>query len=174
MIKKVLLLASITAVQMAVGGELTAISTQFVAAATRGDAEGVVSTLCENGVGKEEMITEFKNAAPDFKSGKLKFTKIERELVIGDLGVTLMRLDIEGNPEPDYKPILCLKEKGKWRVIPWASEKDLKAVYEQRSKEEQIHLKLFNKWANLMGEMLADEAAKANPPASKATSPVER
>jgi hypothetical protein len=39
----------------------------------------------------------------------------------------------------------------------------------QRSKEEQIHLKLFNEWSNLIEELLAEEAAPAgaDQPAAK-------
>ena len=145
-------------VQLAISGELTAISSKFVEAAKEGNIENLSSTLWDGGPAKEEMIAEFKKVAPEIQKGNLKIKSVDRELIIGELGVTLMRIDAVGDDGPDYNPIICIKSKGKWVIFPWGTEKHLKVLFDQRSKEEQIHLKLFNEWANLMEKLLKEEA----------------
>ena len=156
-------------IQMAWAGELTAISSKFVTAAKDGDIENLASTLWNGGPAKGEMIAEFKQVIPEIKEGKLKLTSVDRELIIGELGVTLMRMDAEGSKAPRFNPIICLKVEGKWLIFPWATEEHLKVLFNQRSKEEQIHLKLFNEWANLIEKLLAEEVvpAGAGQPATK-------
>jgi hypothetical protein len=168
--RRLVILAQIVfSVQIAWTGELTAISSKFVASAKEGNLENLASTLWDGGPAKDEMIAEFKKVAPEIQKEKLKLTKVDRELVIGELGVTLMRLDAEGDNDPSYNPIICLKVQGKWFIFPCGTEKHLKVLFDQRSKEEQIHLKLFNEWSNLMGKLLAEEAEQpgADHPATK-------
>jgi hypothetical protein len=155
---------SVTIVQISIlihtawAGELTAISSNFVTAAKGGDIENLASTLWNGGPAKREMIEEFKKVVPEIKEGKLKLTSVDRELIIGELGVTLMRMDAEGAEAPHFNPIICLKVEGTWLIFPWATEEHLKVLFKQRSKEEQIHLRLFNEWANLMEKLLTEEA----------------
>lgn len=160
-------------VHMAWAGELTAISSKFVNAAKDGDIENLASTLWNGGPAKEEMIAEFKEVVPEIKEGKLKITRVDRELIIGELGITLMRLDSEDDKAPHYNPIICLKVEGKWLIFPWATEEHLQVLFDQRSKEEQIHLKLFNEWSNLMEKLLAEET-KREGPAQPATKPRDK
>jgi hypothetical protein len=67
-------------------------------------------------------------------------------------------MDAEGAEAPHFNPIICLKVEGTWLIFPWATEEHLKVLFKQRSKEEQIHLRLFNEWANLMEKLLTEEA----------------
>ena len=145
------------AAQAAWAGELTAISSKFVNGAASGNLQELASTLWEGGPAKDVMLAEFKKVAPEIEKGNVKLTHVDRELVIGELGVSLMRIEGAGG-KSDYKPIVCLKVKDGWRVFPWSGESDLKVLFDQRTKEEQIHLRLFNEWANLMEGLLAEEA----------------
>jgi hypothetical protein len=91
----------------------------------------------------------------------MKVAPVNKELVIGNLGVTLLRTDFEGQDEPQYGPMVCVRTESGWRVFPWASESDLKVLLEQRTPDEQIHLKLFNLWGNLTEQQLKKEAEQA-------------
>jgi hypothetical protein len=164
---------TVFSVQMAWAGDLTAISSRFVAASNEGNIEKLASTLWDSGTAKDKFLTEFKEVAPEFQKRKLWFTKIERELVIGELGTTLVRLDSEGDSHSDYERIVCLKVHGEWLIYPWATEEDLKVLSNQRSKEEQIHLKLFKEWSRLMEKLLAEEAAQPGA-AQPATQPADK
>jgi len=170
---------SVTFVQIAIlihtawAGELTAISSKFITAAKDGDIENLASTLWNGGPAKGEMIEEFKKVVPEIKGGKLKLTSVDMELIIGELGVTLMRMDAEGAKDPHFNPIICLKVEGKWLIFPWATEEHLKVLFNRRSKEEQIHLRLFNEWANLMEKLLTEEVEQPGS-AQPATKPVEK
>jgi hypothetical protein len=160
--KKTHLIAAllVLAAHAAWAGELTAISSKFVHGAAHGDLREIASTLWEGGPAKEGVLADFKTAAPEIAKGKVKLTPVDRELVIGELGVTLMRFEV-ADGKFDFKPIVCLKTKDGWRVFPWSSEADLKVLFDQRTKEEQIHLRLFNEWAHLMGKLLAEEAGSS-------------
>lgn len=148
------------AAQAAWAGELTAISSKFVAGAARGNLQEVAATLWDGGPAKDEMLAEFKNVAPEIEKGNVTLTHVDRELVVGELGVTLMRIAGAGG-KAAYKPIICLKVKEGWHVFPWSGEQDLKVLFDLRTKEEQIHLRLFNEWAHLMEKLLAEEAEQA-------------
>ena len=104
------------------------------------------------------MVAEFAQILPQIQAKKLRISRIENELVIGDLGVTLIRLDLDGHAKPNYKPLICVRTDSGWRIFPWASQADLNILLEQRSPEEQIHLKLFNEWGNLIEELLTKQA----------------
>jgi hypothetical protein len=137
--------------------ELEAVSEQFLAAVESGDSEKLTQVYLE-GPTREKTVAEFIRALPEIKSGKMKVARVDKELVIGNLGVTLLRTDFEGQDEPEYGPLVCVRTESGWRVFPWASESDLKVLFEQRTPDEQIHLKLFDLWGNLTEQQLKKEA----------------
>lgn len=143
--------------------ELIPIAKQFVAALAKLDNEKL-SGIYADAPTKENAIKAFAEAAPMIESGKLKIGAIDKQLIIGDLGVTLMRLESTDPPKVGYKPMIFVKVGGIWKVFPWATQSDLKTLADQRTPEERIHLQLFNKWANLMEELLAFESEKVVPP----------
>ncbi len=146
--------------------ELVPIAKQFVAAVAKLDNEKL-SEIYADGPTKQDAIKALAEAAPTIESGKLKIGAIDKELIIGDLGVTLTRLESTDPPKVGYKPLIFVKVSGVWKVFPWATQSDLNALADQRTPEERIHLQLFNKWTNLMEDLLDEEAeqpADGNPP----------
>ncbi len=60
--------------------------------------------------------------------------------------------------EYKYRPLLCVKKNNNWFVVPWTKQDHLRQFSQQRTPYEQIHLKLFEKWANLIEKQLKKEA----------------
>lgn len=77
----------------------------------------IASTLWEDGPANDGVLADFKSAAPEIAKENVKLTPVDRELVIGELGVTLMRFEV-ANGKFDFKLIVCLKTKDGWRVFP--------------------------------------------------------
>ena len=140
--------------------ELTNVAQKFVAASIAGDSAKLDEVYLESPT-RERADAAFAEALPQIKAGKLKVEHVDKELVIGDLGVTLMRIEIEGHPVANFKPIICVRTDAGWRLFPWASESDLKVLLDQRTPDEKIHLRLFNTWANLVEEQIEKEAEQA-------------
>ena len=141
------------------------IATQFVDATISGNSEELKKLYIDSTT-REKFIKEFMEASPMIQSKKIKITRIDKELVIGDLGVTLIRLDFEGRPKPKYQPLICVRSNNIWKIFPWTSQSDLKVLLNQRNPDEQIHLQLFNEWANLTEDQLtknAEQVAAPNP-----------
>ena len=136
--------------------ELVPIAKQFVAAVAKLDNEKL-SGIYADAPTKQNAIKALGEAAPMIESGKLKIGAIDKELIIGDLGVTLTRLESTDPPKVGYKPLIFVKVGGIWKVFPWATQSDLKSLADQRNPEERIHLQLFNKWADLMEELLEEQ-----------------
>ena len=137
--------------------ELTNVAQKFVTASIAGDSEKLDEVYLESPT-RERADAAFAEALPQIKAGKLQVAHVDKELVIGDLGVTLMRIEFEGHPVANFKPMICVRTDAGWRLFPWASESDLKVLMEQRTPDEQIHLRLFNTWANLTEEQLNKKA----------------
>ena len=133
---------------LSIASELEDISKQFVAAATKGDIE-VVRNLYMDSPTKDKTVAGFSKALPSIRDKKILISHVSRELILGDLGVTLLKMNFEGHSEAQYKPMICVRTKDGWKIFPWSSDKDLKVLLDQRNQEEQIHLQLFNTWANL-------------------------
>jgi len=76
---------------------------------------------------------------------------IDRELIIGDLGVTLIKIKTKSG-KVDYDPIIYVKDATGWHILPYADARGLKKFAMSRTKDEQIHLRLFNEWANMVEE----------------------
>jgi hypothetical protein len=154
--------------------ELDQIAKQFVTASLKNDAV-VFEEIYTESPTKQKAIAdfakEFVQAAPLIDAGKLKVTTIDKELVIGDLGVTLMRLDFADQPKATFRPIVCVRVSGSWKVFPWSSTSDLKVLAETRTPEEKIHIQLFNKWANLMEDLLLEQEAEQVSAGQPATRP---
>jgi len=150
-----LLLLSVSPLGLA--AELEALSKRFIDSAQRGDSEGLTKIYL-NGPTRTKAVTAFMEIFAQVKKKELKISRIENELIIGDLGVALIRVESVDHREPRYRPFICVRTSKGWRAYPWFNEADLKLLYEQRTPEEQIHLKLFNKWGNLMGELLKKQA----------------
>jgi hypothetical protein len=140
--------------------ELTSVAQKFVTASISGDSAQLDQVYLESPT-RERADAAFAEALPQIKAGKLKVAHVDKELVIGDLGVTLMRIEFEGHPGANFKPMICVRTDTGWRLFPWASESDLKVLMEQRTPDEQIHLRLFNIWANFTEEQLNKEAEQA-------------
>jgi predicted acyl esterase len=136
------------------------VATQFVDAAISGNSKELTQIYIDSTT-REKAIKEFMEFSPMIQSKKIKITRIDKELVIGDLGVTLIRLDIEGRTEPNYQPLICVRFNDTWKIFPWTSKSDLKILLKQRSPDEQIHLQLFNEWAKLTEEQLTKMENKA-------------
>ncbi|MDX1680110.1 MAG: hypothetical protein R3242_05190, partial [Akkermansiaceae bacterium] len=130
---------------------LTDIGSNFVSSAVRGDFDGVEKTLWANGEDKDAMLAAMKGASGAIESGELKISHVNRQLIIGDLGVTLIRIEASSG-EVDYDPLIYVKDESGWHILPYADERGLKAFAAKRTKDEQIHLELFDKWANLVAE----------------------
>jgi hypothetical protein len=160
-------------------GELDQIAKQLVTASLKNDAAAFEKIYTESPTKQKaiaDFAKEFVQAAPLIDAGKLKVTAIDKELVIGDLGVTLMRLDFADQPKASFRPIVCVRVSGSWEVFPWSSTSDLKVLSEMRTPEEKIHIQLFNKWANLMEDLLLEQEDKkgnANQPATRPDSKPE-
>ena len=145
--------------------ELSKIARQFVEAAASGNTDALAKSYVD-APSKEAAVEAFGEASKLIAEGKIKISEVERELVIGDLGVTLFQFEMDG--KKDMKPIICVRTNGEWKVYPWASESDLNGLLKTRTPDEQIHLQLFNKWANLVEEQIkeqAEGATKSSPPA---------
>jgi hypothetical protein len=143
-------------------GELDQLAKQFVTASLKHDAAAFEKIYTDSPT-KQKAIAEFVKAAPLIDAGKLKVTAIDKELVIGDLGVTLVRLDFADQHKASFQPLVCVRASGTWKVFPWSSTSDLKVLAETRTPEEKIHIQLFNKWASLMEDLLLEqEAGEAN------------
>ncbi|QQL44092.1 hypothetical protein [Sulfuriroseicoccus oceanibius] len=154
------LLAGILSVSVAHAAELKEIAEKFVSAWVAGDYAKLDEVYLESPT-RERADEAFAEALPQIKAGKLTVAHVDKELVIGDLGVTLMRIDFEGHPVANFKPIICVRTEAGWRLFPWASQSDLKVLMDQRTPDEQIHLRLFNTWANLVEEQIEKEAEQA-------------
>ncbi|MBK1884911.1 hypothetical protein JIN85_21045, partial [Luteolibacter pohnpeiensis] len=151
------LLAGFILVGAAHAAELKEIAEKFVSASVAGDSTKLDEVYLDSPT-RERADAAFAEALPQIKAGKLKVAHVDKELVIGDLGVTLMRIDFEGHPVANFKPIICVRTDAGWRLFPWASQSDLKVLMDQRTPDEQIHLRLFNTWANLVEEQIEKEA----------------
>ena len=156
----------------AMASELEDISKLFVAAAKSGNSDQLKKIYLDTST-RDTALLELEKTLPQIQSKKLNLSNIKNELVIGDLGVTLIRVDFADQPEPKYRPLICVRTKNGWRVFPWSTQDDLKTLYEQRTPEEQIHLKLFNKWGQLIKPLLKPEAEQAVPGQSARSAPVK-
>jgi hypothetical protein len=153
--------------------ELKEIAEKFVSASIAGDSAKLDEVYIESPT-RERVDAAFAEALPQIKAGKLRVAHVDRELVIGDLGVTLMRIEFEGHPVANFKPIIGVRTAAGWRLFPWASESDLKVLIHQRTPDEQIHLRLFNAWANLVEEQIEKVAeAGTGQPATRPESKSE-
>ena len=89
-------------------GELLPLANQFVSAVEKLDRKVLDEIYLESPT-KTNAVAAFAEAAPMIASGKLKIDAIENELIIGDLGVSLMRLKFAEQPEPRYKPLIFVR-----------------------------------------------------------------
>ncbi len=135
--------------------ELVPIAEQFVAAVTKSNDEEV-NKLYAEGSTKQNAIVAFAEVAPMIESGKLKISAVEKELIIGDLGISLTRLEFTEPAKIGYKPMFFVKIDGVWKIFPRATQKDIDILKEQRSPDERIHLQLFNEWVSLTQESLEE------------------
>ena len=138
-------------------GTLIDLGNRFVKSAVSGDFGTVEKTLLPESEQKDAMLAAMKGAAGAVESGELTITHIDRELIIGDLGATLIKIQTKSG-DVDYDPILYAREDESWYIVPWADEKGLRAFAAGRSQDEQIHLKLFNEWAHLLEKQLESKA----------------
>lgn len=155
------------------GAELDRLARQFIAATSENDP-GQLDKVFAESTTKKKAIAETAQVQAMITSGKLKITAIDKELIIGDLGVTLMRLDFEGEPKGSFRPIVCVRTSGQWKIFPWSSTSDLKVLADTRTPDERIHIQLFNKWANLMEDLLLEQAEPQTAPARPATKPADK
>jgi hypothetical protein len=102
------------AVQSASAGELDTVASKFVAAASKGEVKELASILWDNGPARDAMMAAFEPVFSRIKSADLKLTRIDRELILGELGVTLMRFDDPNDETPNYEAIFCVKVKDQW------------------------------------------------------------
>jgi hypothetical protein len=137
-------------------GELDQIARNFITATSKNDATLLAEVFVDSPP-KDKAIAEIAQVPPLLEAGQLQITAVDKELIIGDLGGTLMRLDFEGQPKPSFRPIGCVRTEGKWKIFPCASTSDLKVLAEMRTPEEKIHIQLFNKWASLMEDLLLEQ-----------------
>ncbi|RYD78855.1 MAG: hypothetical protein EOP84_13760 [Verrucomicrobiaceae bacterium] len=147
-----LILASVTH-----AAELKDIAEKLVSASIAGDSAKLDEVYLESPT-RERADAAFAEALPQIQAGKLRVAHVDRELVIGNLGVTLMRIDFEGHPVANFQPIIGVRTDKGWQLFPWASESDLKVLMQQRTPDEQIHLRLFDRWAHLIEEQIEKEA----------------
>lgn len=144
-------------------GTLTDLGSKFVTSAVSGDFVLVEKTLLPNSEQKDAMLAAMKGAAGAVESGELTIMHVDRELIIGNLGATLIKIQNKSG-DVDYDPILYVQEGGSWYIIPWADEKGLRVFAASRSEDEQIHLKLFNEWAHLLEKQLESKAEQGGAP----------
>jgi hypothetical protein len=149
-------------------GELSKIGLQFIEAAAAGNSDALAKTYID-APSKEAAVAAFKEASQLIAGGKIKVSKVERELVIGDLGVTLFSFEMDGNK--DLKPIICVRDQGEWKVYPWATESDMNGLLKTRTPDEQIHLQLFDEWARLVEKQMEEQAKGAAKPTPSKASP---
>ena len=102
---------------------------------------------------KEEMIAAMKGAAKAINSGDLKISHINKELVIGNLGATIIKIESKSG-DVDYDPVIYVRDGSSWYIIPYADEKGLRDFAASRTEDEQVHLKLFERWVYLMQKRL--------------------
>ena len=155
------ILPSIAALTLSIlplhGAEFDKLARQFIAATSEDDSGQLDKVFAESPT-KKKTISESAQVQAVITSGKLKITAIDKKLEIGDLGVTLMRHDFEREPKGSFRPIVCVRTAGQWKVYPWSSTSDMWVLAETRTPDERIHIQLFNKWANLMEDLLIEQA----------------
>lgn len=154
-VKSLLLL--IVSASLGIADELESISKSFIKSATIGDKDALEKIYLDVPT-RAKAIEAITQALPQLKSGEFRITGVPNELVIGDLGVTLICFESDKSTKRDYDPMICVRTSDGWRVYPWASQADLKRFVDQRTPEEQIHLKLFTEWAKLTEELLTKSA----------------
>lgn len=140
-------------------GPVADLGAGFVEAVLKDDDEGLEKLVALSDKRKAAMLASFREAAGAIEAGAISLKAIDRELVIGDLGVTLIKFSTKGG-ESDYDPLVCMKTKEGWRAVPWENEEDARKFAASRTSDEQIHLKLFDEWADLVVEEIAKEGAK--------------
>ena len=159
--KPLILIAIISLISpFAIANELSNLSKKFVVAATNGDRETLKKLYLDSPT-LQKTIEALSQELPKIKENKLSISHIPRELIIGELGVSLMKIKSEDPLRSRYLPIIFVRTETGWKIFPWSSEADIKVLFDQRSPEEQIHLKLFNKWANLTENQLEKMQNKA-------------
>lgn len=139
-------------------GALVQVSQKFVKDINAGDADALKGRVLATGV-KDRWLEEFKGVREMIVVGVISVSTPEKELVIGDLGVTLLRIE-KLRPEQfvRYVPMIWVRVDGSWNFVPWTNEKELHDFAKTRSAEEQIHIKLMDKWADEIEKLLAEEA----------------
>ena len=147
----IVLLALTTSINFA--NELEKLSKDFVMAVTNGNTEELKKIYLDSST-LQKTIDDFLLALPLFEEKKLTVSHVPRELIIGNLGVSLIKLKSTDGPTPSYKPLIFVKTESGWKLFPWSRQADLKILIEQRNPDEQIHIQLFNKWANLVEDQL--------------------
>ncbi len=151
---KILLLTTLVLNSLTLhAGTLTELSKKYVASASAND-KAQLEAICMDSPTKAKSIEECAQLPEMIKSGKAKVTAVDKELIIGDLGVTLMRIDFDEQPKPSFRPIVCVRIDDHWKVFPWVTTSDMKELAKQRTPEETIHIQLLNEWTHLMGQLL--------------------
>ena len=154
----ILSLACSVSVQNA--AELASTAKSFVEATLKNDIGAFEELYLESSTKPkaiEGLSKEFEEVSELIKAGKLTASSVDKELVIGDLGVTLMQIDFEEEDQTSFRPIVCVRTPEGWRVFPWFSTSDLEVLADSRTPEERIHIQLFNRWANLMEDLLLEQ-----------------
>ncbi|MGJ8697797.1 MAG: hypothetical protein ACSHYF_15880 [Verrucomicrobiaceae bacterium] len=153
-----ILFAALLCTSQLMAGVLTEIGNKFVSSAVKGDFVGVEETLWSGAaVGqKAAMLEGIKGAAGAIESGQVEISHVGKELVIGNLGATLLRIEAKSGTV-DYDPIIYVKDGEGWHIVPWGDQEGLRVFAASRTDDEQIHLKLLNTWGSLVEEQLVKE-----------------
>ncbi|MBB5350689.1 hypothetical protein HNR46_000917 [Haloferula luteola] len=157
--KSSFLLSLIASAALTLGGhaELEDVSSQFFAAVQSGDPEQLTKVFMESPT-RDQSIADFISALPLIESGSIQLAPTHKELVIGELGASLVRFHYGKSRRAEYELLICVKTANGWQVFPWGSDSDLEVLSKQRSPDEQIHLKLFKEWKVLMTQQLEEDA----------------
>lgn len=147
--------------------DLSKLSLDFINALKVGDVDKLEPLILEDASTRDEFLSGVPDGAKAMAEQELELRHVNRELIIGDIGMTLLGIRRAGGPKFDFDPLIFRRSGDQWKMFPWANESHLKEFFSSLSPEEQSDVRLLQKWAQALGKMLNAELAAEQANAKK-------